>query len=162
MFAHGSRHRLVRTLEVESEPEGVYDLWTRYEELPKAMMAVRRVKQVDESRLLWDVDVMGRQIVWEARLVESRRPGSIRWRTTWGAVHDGRVRFEALEDGRTRIEVEIAVEPRGLLERIGLGVGILDACVARNLEGFRRLAEKASRSRERNATRSTSALSRTG
>ena len=117
--------------------ERVYAHWSRYEDFPRVMDSVRRVKRIGEQRVLWDVDIAGRQVVWEARIVEVVPHKLIRWESCWGAAHSGVVRFDELPDCETRLCVEIDLEPGSWLERIAARLGLVDAHVARDLARFR-------------------------
>lgn len=136
---------LSETLEVAAPPALVFEYWVRYEEFPAFMESVRRTKCIDERRVLWDIDVMGRQIVWEARITRIVPNRVVRWESTWGASHAGEVRFEALAEGRTRLTAEIDYRPRGLLQQLGARVALLDLHVRRDLERFRSFVEQRAR-----------------
>ena len=137
----GRPHHLTRSIEIDADRERVFARWTGYEDLPRLMESVRRVKCIDARRLLWDVDVAGRQVVWEARIVELNPGRLVRWTSSWGAPHAGEVRFAAIPGGGTRIGVEIEYRPRGLLERMGARLGLVDAHVGRDLACFKRFLE---------------------
>lgn len=137
----GKRFRLAASIEVDAPIDEVFARWSRCEDFPKLMENVRRTKRIDERCVLWDVDILGRQVVWEARILESEPPKRIRWTSSWGARNAGRVHFESLPDGRTRLSVEIEYEPRGLVERLGARLGLLDLHVQRDLALFRRALE---------------------
>lgn len=133
--------RLARSIEIDAERERVFERWTRYEDLPSVMESVRRIKCIDPRRLLWDVDVGGRQVVWEARVVEAIPGSLVRWRSTWGTPNAGAVSFEALPDRGTHLRVEIEFEPRGLLENLGARLRLVDAHVDRDLSCFKKFVE---------------------
>jgi len=133
---------LVESVEIDAPVEDVFARWEAYETLPRVMESVRRTKCIDEHRVLWDVDIGGHQLVWAARIVE-RSPGkSIRWESTWGVRNCGEVRFEAPSEGRTRLTVEVAYRPRGLVEHLGARFGLADIHVRADLQRFRRFVER--------------------
>jgi len=147
--SEGRPRRLERSIEIEAPRASVFAWWTRYETLPRILDSVRRAKCVNGSHALWDVEIAGRQLVWESEFVE--RPGrSVRWRSVWGARTRGELRLVDLGEGRTRLEVEIEYHPRGWLERLGARLGVVEACVTHDLARFRRFAEARARA-ERNA-----------
>lgn len=135
----------VQSIEIDAPVTTVFSRWTRYEELPLLTRSVRRIKCIDASQILWDAEVGGRQVVWEARVVEEVPQKLVRWESRWGASHRGEVRFEALGDGRTRLEVEIVFRPRGLIERLGARLGLMDLHLRRDLECFRYALEREAR-----------------
>lgn len=135
----------IASTEIDAPTDAVFDRWTRYEELPRLTRSVRRVKCIDASQILWDAEIAGRQVVWEARVVEHVPPKLVRWESRWGAANRGEVRFEVLSDGGTRLEVEIEFRPRSLLERLGARLGLLDLPLRRDLERFRYAVEREAR-----------------
>jgi uncharacterized membrane protein len=134
--------RLIESVDIDAPVDRVFALWTRYEELPGRTGGVRRVKCIDASQILWDVDIGGRQLVWEASIVECVPPKLLRWETRWGASHRGQLRFEALPGDRTRLKVEIDYRPQGLIEHLGAWLGIVDHHVSRELRRFRQAVER--------------------
>lgn len=130
------------TIELAADVGRVYRQWTRFEELPRLMDGVRHARQIDERRVLWDVDVFGHQIVWEAEIVESVPNRRIRWATRAGVRQAGEVAFEALPGDRTRLTVEICHRPQGVLERLGARLGLPELRIRRDLAHFRRALER--------------------
>lgn len=139
--------RSVQSIEIDAPVEAVFSRWTRYEELPPLTRSVRRIKCIDASQILWDAEIGGRQVVWEARVLESVPQKIVRWESRWGAPNRGEVRFEVLADDRTRLEVEIGFRPRSLLERLGARLGLMDLHLKRDLECFRYGLEREVRER---------------
>ena len=131
------RRSLRETVEIAADTALVFAHWTRYERFPEFMQSVQRTKRISDRRVLWDVVIAGRQLVWEAH-VEAVVPDTlIRWESRWGTRMAGEVRFEPLGPGRTRLVVEIEYAPDGLIERIGARLGWVDDCVRRELAAFR-------------------------
>ena len=139
------RVRLDRSVEIAAPCGRVFDLWTRWETLPRVLESVRRTKRIDGVHVLWDVEIAGRQVVWEAEVVETIPEKLVRWRSVWGAWNRGEVGFRALDEDHTRVDVTIEYRPRSWLERIGARLGVPDVYVARDLERFRRHVERLSR-----------------
>jgi uncharacterized membrane protein len=136
--------RIRRSIEIAASPESVYDLWSRYEEFPRWTDAVRRTKRVD-GHVLWDVELAGRQLVWDAQIVEAIAGKIVRWRSVGGAPHAGEVRFAAIGPERTRVTVTLDVLPTGWLERIGVRLGVLGAALECELGRLAGAIERAAR-----------------
>lgn len=135
-------HRQLRcAIEIDAPVDRAFALWTRYESLPRLLESVRRTKIIDDRRVLWDVDIGGQQLVWEARILALEPDTRIRWESTWGTPNRGELCFERLLGERARMTVSIDYGPRGLLEHIGARLGLVDWNVRRDLERFRRFAE---------------------
>lgn len=132
---------LSAAIDIDAEVGDVYSAWIRYEDFPRFMHSVRRTKRIDEQRVLWDVDVAGHQIVWEARIIEATPQKCIRWASSWGQAVSGRVEFEPLDGERTRLRVEIQYRPNGLLQRIGAALRLPRSAVRRDLMQFRNYVE---------------------
>jgi uncharacterized membrane protein len=95
---------LRESIEIDEEVETVFAHWNRFEDFPLFMESVRRTKRIGEQRVLWDTDIAGRQVVWEARIVESVPEKLVRWESSWGAPNSGEVRFDALPHVRRDLE----------------------------------------------------------
>lgn len=132
---------LSESIEIGDSLDSVFAHWNSYEDFPAFMDSVRRTKRIHAARVLWDIDIAGHQIVWDAHIVEFVPDKLVRWESSWGAANSGEARFEAIDEGRTRVHVRIEFEPQGLLEHLGARLGLADLCVRRDLERFRDFLE---------------------
>lgn len=137
--------RIHCSTEVEVDVERVFSAWSRFEELPRMLRGVRRTKRIGERHVLWDADICGRQVVWEAEVVEIEPDRRICWRSRWGAPNAGEVRFDELPEGGTRVSIDLACWPRGWIERLGAQLGLVTLRVQCDLARFRRFVERAAR-----------------
>lgn len=135
------RHLVRCSIEIDAEPDRIFDLWLQLEDLSQIMDGVRRVKCVNDRCVLWEADIAGRQLVWEAEVLESQRPKRIAWASRSGTPNRGEVLFERASSGRTRIDVRIECQPNGLLERLGARLGLPRRQVESDLLRFRRFVE---------------------
>jgi uncharacterized membrane protein len=116
LFGLGAGHDAVtlqKTIEVGAPIEDVWDLWSRYEELPRFMSHVRSVRRADDGSSHWTVDGPGGMpLSWHT--VETLRVPreTIAWKTMEGApvAHAGMVQF-APTPGGTRIHVRFHYTP---------------------------------------------------
>ena len=136
------RYTLAESTEIQAPLARVYDAWSHYERLPSCMESVRRTKQIDSGRVLWDVDIAGHQLVWESRILEVVSKKIIRWESSSGTELAGQVRFEAIDANRTRLAVEIEFRPKGIVESLGARLGYADRAVRRDLASFRRYVQQ--------------------
>ena len=120
-----------------------YDHWTQFEQFPRFMRHVKNVRQVDDRRLLWRVELGGRAREFEAEIVEQIPDKRIAWRTTAGLVHSGVVTFHRLADDRCRLMLQIDYQPEGVMERLGTMLGIPYLDVSRDLKRFVTFVEQA-------------------
>ena len=134
-------HAIRSSVDIDSAPDRVFELWLRLERLPQVLESIQRVQRVSERRTLWDADVYGRQFVWEAEVTLDEPTRRLSWKSRAGAPNQGNVQALDLPGGATRLEVEIHCQPRGLLEKLGARLGLLRRLVDRELERFRVHAE---------------------
>jgi uncharacterized membrane protein len=138
------------SIEIDARVNEVFAQWTRFESLPRLMDGVRHAKRIDERHILWDADVSGHQVVWEAEILEVVPCKRIRWRSRWGAVNSGEVGFEELGDRRTLLTVDLSYRPRGLIEQLGAHLRLVGPRIVRDLAQFRRCVESRARREARN------------
>jgi uncharacterized membrane protein len=118
--------RVRRTVTVLQSPEEVYRFWHDFRNLPRFMEHLESVEILEGRRSRWRAKApIGKDIEWEAEIVEDRPNEMITWRSLPGSEVDntGSVRFLPAPGGRgTEIRVELRYDPPG---------GRLGATVAR-------------------------------
>lgn len=130
------------SIEIDADVHRVFGEWSRVERFPRMLESVRRTKRIDEVRVLWDLDILGHQIVWESTVEEIIPQRLIRWRSIWGARNTGEARFEPLPGSRTRLTVQITYRPKGLLERLGAHLRLVGFHLRRDLARFKGFVER--------------------
>ena len=133
--------RIIEEIEVDVPVGVAYNQWTQFESFPQFMEGVDRVVQLDDTTLEWTATIAGRTKHWRAEIVEQRPDELISWRSIDGARNDGIVRFEPLGPDRTRVELELDVEPEGLVEKAGDALGVVERRVRGDLERFKEFVE---------------------
>ena len=137
-----SRATIQQSTVVNVPVRSAYDQWTQFEEFPSFMSGVEQVQQLDDTR-----PALARQGRRQgARLGrDDHRAGARREDRVAGDERQAQrrhVRFEALDEDRTRVEVEMAFEPEGIAELVGSAIGLPERRVKGDLERFRELIEK--------------------
>lgn len=132
-----SVHRVSRSVDVDRPIREVYDQWTRFEDFPKFMFGVKEVVQLDANHLRWKASVWGRTEEWVAEITEQQPDSRISWKSISGVPSAGTVRFHSLGEGRTRVTLAMAYQPRGLIERAGDALGFLEAQVQNACDDFK-------------------------
>ena len=133
--------RISEDIEV-AVPVGVaYDQWTQFESFPRFMAGIDRVVQVDDKTLEWTATIAGVVKHWRAEIVEQEPDAVVAWRSIDGARNDGAVRFRALGPDRTMVEVQLEVEPEGLVEKAADALGVVERRVRGDLIRFRDFIE---------------------
>ena len=133
--------QIIETLEVDVPVRVAYDQWTQFESFPKFMEGVERVVQVDDTTLEWTASIAGVVKHWRAEITEQRPNEVVAWRSIEGARNDGAVSFESLGSDRTRLELQLDVEPEGLVEKAGDALGVVERRVRGDLERFKAFVE---------------------
>ncbi len=131
-----------KSIEVDVPVRVAYDQWTQFEEFPRFMEGVEAVQQLDDKKLHWRAKVVGNVEEWDAEITEQMPDKIIAWRSTSGAPNEGIVRFIALDESKTRIELEMHWEPQGVTERIGDIIGADDARIQGDLGRFKKFIEQ--------------------
>jgi uncharacterized membrane protein len=143
--------KISKSVEVDVPVTTAYNQWTQFEEFPRFMEGVKSVRQLDDKTLEWKAEIAGIERSWRAEIVDQIPDRRISWRSTSGAKNNGIVTFDQLGDNRTRVNLEIEVDPEGLVENVGDALGILDHRIAGDLERLKEFIE--SRGQETGAWR---------
>ena len=130
-----------QTIEVEVPIETAYNQWTQFEDFPQFMEGVEEVKQLDDRRLHWVAEFGGEHHEWDAEIVEQHPEERVAWRNIDGKENAGVVTFHKIDDGTTRIAVQMDFVPEGLKEKLGDALGVPDRRVKGDLERFRQFIE---------------------
>ena len=111
---------------VNAPPERVYETWTRFENFPRFMPAVREVRSTGVDRNQWVINgPAGTPVEFESVVTRREAPSALAWRTVEGALvsHGGTARFRRAGAGQTRVDVTMWWRPTG--GGIGEGVATL-------------------------------------
>ena len=130
-----------------------YNQWTQFEEFPRFMEGVESVKQLDDTRLHWVANVGGERKEWDARITEQIPDRHIAWRSEGGEFTSGKVSFQPLGSGDTRVTVQLSYAPKAFTEKIGDMLGVVSRRVEGDLKRFKDFIE--SRGHETGAWRGT-------
>jgi len=133
--------RIIESIEVNVPVRVSYDQWTQFESFPQFMEGVDRVVQLDDKTLEWTASIAGKTKHWRAEITEQQPDQVVAWRSTEGARNDGEIRFEALGPDRTRLTLQLDVEPEGIVEKTGDALGLVERQVRGDLERFREFIE---------------------
>jgi uncharacterized membrane protein len=130
-----------KTIDVNVPIRTAYDQWTQFEEFPRFMEGVKSVTQTDDTHLRWVAEVAGVDKEWDAEITEQHPDERVAWTSTSGARNAGVVTFHRLDDGTTRVLLNMDVDPEGLVESAGDALGFLDRRVQGDLERFKQFIE---------------------
>ena len=133
---------VIEAVEVEVPVRTAYNQWTQFEEFPQFMEGVKEVRQLDETHLHWTVEVAGRTKEWDAEVTEQRPDERVAWKSDAGTDNAGVVTFHKLDEGRSRVTVQIDAEPDGPIEAAGDALGLLERRVKGDLQRFKEFIER--------------------
>ena len=129
-----------KSIVVDRPVTTVYNQWTQFEEFPQFMEGVERVVQLDDRRLHWVAEIAGTRREWDAEIVDQEPDRRIAWRSIDGTPNGGVVTFEP-EGDRTRVNLDLDVEPPGAIEKIGDKLGFVSKQAEGDLKRFKKFIE---------------------
>jgi uncharacterized membrane protein len=130
-----------QSIDVDVPVRAAYDQWTQFEEFPKFMDGVQAVRQLDDTHTHWQTKIAGREKEFDAVITEQTPDQRIAWTSEDGPEHAGVVTFHRLDEGKTRVMLQMDVEPEGVLEKAGDALGLVKSRVKGDLERFKELIE---------------------
>ena len=119
-----------------------YDQWTQFEEFPAFMEGVDKVTQIDDTHLHWVAEIAGVKREWDSVITEQHPDERVAWTSTSGTSNAGVVTFHKLDDARTRVMLQLDIQPEGAVERAGDALGIIKRRASGDLERFKELIEQ--------------------
>lgn len=134
--------RIEKSFDVDVPVSAAYNQWTQFEDFPRFMEGIEEVRQTDDTHLHWKAKIAGKAKEWDAQIVEQVPDKVIAWRSVSGAPNAGIVRFEPIEQGRTRVNLTMEYEPQGFFEKVGDTVGVVSGKVESAVERFKALLEE--------------------
>jgi uncharacterized membrane protein len=140
-----SAQTIEASIEIEAPIREVYNQWTQFEEFPSFMEGVERIDQLDDRRLHWVASFGGETHEWDAEITEQHPEERVAWRNVDGKDNAGVVTFHKIDDGRTRVMVQMDWAPEGIKEKLGAAIGADDRRVKADLGRFKELIESRGR-----------------
>jgi uncharacterized membrane protein len=131
-----------KSIDVHVPVRTAYNQWTQFEEFPRFMEGVKEVRQLDDKRLHWRANVGGKEKEWDAEITEQSPDQRIAWRNTTGATNAGVVTFHRINDGTTRVMLQMDYDPEGIVENVGDAVGVVSGRVQGDLTRFKEFIEQ--------------------
>ena len=130
-----------QSIEVEVPVRTAYDQWTQFETFPEFMDGVEAVQQIDDTHLHWVASIAGVRREWDAEISEQRPDERIAWHAVDGAENAGVVTFHWLSEDRTKVMLQLDMEPEGLVETAGDKLGFVRRRAVGDLERFKDFIE---------------------
>jgi uncharacterized membrane protein len=130
-----------KSVDVTVPIQTAYNQWTQFEEFPRFMEGVKSVTQSDDTHIRWVAEIAGKEKEWDAEITEQHPDERIAWTSTSGARNAGVVTFHRLDDNKTRVTLQMDVDPEGLIENVGDWTGVLDRRVEGDMQRFKEFIE---------------------
>ncbi len=130
-----------KSIDINAPVNSVYNQWTQFEDFPAFIEGVKEVRQLDDSHLHWCAEIAGKDVEWDAEITEQIPDQRIAWRSVDGKQNAGVVSFHKLNDGSTRVMVQMDYDPEGTMENAGDAIGLLSHRVEGDLERFKDFLE---------------------
>ena len=130
-----------KSIDVNAPVNSVYNQWAQFEDFPAFMEGVKEVRQLDDSHLHWCAEIAGKDVEWDAEITEQIPDQRIAWRSVDGTPNAGVVSFHRLNDGETRVMLQMDYDPEGVIENAGDMLGMLSHRVEGDLERFKDFLE---------------------
>ena len=133
--------QIIETIEVDVPVSTAYNQWTQFEEFPLFMESVETVVQLDDTTLQWQAKVGPVTKRWKARITEQTPDQRIAWTAVDGAQNAGVVTFHRVLDDRSRVTLQLDVEPEGPVESAGDALGFVQRQTKGDMERFKAFIE---------------------
>ena len=132
---------MLHEIEIDLPVRTVYDQWTQFEDFPLFMGHIVDVRQLDDTHLHWKAKIYGIHKEWDAEITEQTPDQRVAWTSTDGTEHAGVVTFHALSDDRTKVVLQMEMDPHGFLEHVADWGGYVSDRSKKDLERFKDFIE---------------------
>lgn len=136
---------MIHEIDVDLPVRTVYDQWTQFEDFPLFMKHVDDVRQLDETTLNWTSKIAGVSREWKAEITEQQPDQRVAWKAVDGTSNAGVATFHPLADDRTRVVLQLEMDPDGFLEHVADWGGFVKDRTSKDLERFRDFVEERGR-----------------
>ena len=133
--------QIIEMVDVDVPVRVAYDQWTQFEEFPRFMKAVEKVEQLNDTTIRWTAEIAGVTKTWTAKITQQEPDQRIAWTSTSGARNAGVVTFHRIDDGKSRVALQLDVEPEGPVESAGAALGFVERRATGDLERFKKFIE---------------------
>jgi uncharacterized membrane protein len=134
--------QIIETVDVDVPVRVAYDQWTQFEEFPRFMKAVEKVEQLNDTTIRWTAEIAGVTKTWTAKITQQEPDQRVAWTSIEGAKNAGVVTFHRLDDRKTRVTLQLDVEPEGPVESVGDALGVVSRQTKDDLKNFKEFIEQ--------------------
>lgn len=130
------------TIDVNVPVSTAYNQWTQFESFPHFMEGVEQVRQTDDTHTHWVTKIGGVEREFDATITEQHPDERVAWKADSGPDQAGVVTFHRLDDGQSRVSLQLDFDPEGFVENAGDKLGFVDRRIKGDLERFKDFIEK--------------------
>jgi uncharacterized membrane protein len=130
-----------QSIEVDVPVTTAYNQWTQFEDFPKFMDSVESIRQLDDRRLHWKVSIDGVTREFDAEVTEQLPDERIAWKSLDGTTQAGVVTFHKLSPTKSRVMLQLDMQPQGLVEKAGEKLGFVARQAKQDMENFKKFIE---------------------
>ncbi|MEV0126277.1 SRPBCC family protein [Streptomyces sp. NPDC050703] len=135
--------KVEESIEVDVPVSAAYNQWTQFETFPEFMDGVERIEQRTDTLTHWKTKIGGVEREFDAEITEQIPDERVAWTTTGGeAKQAGVVTFHRIDDGRTKVMLQLDHDPKGLADSVGDKLGFVKRQVTGDLKRFKQFIEK--------------------
>ncbi len=132
---------ITESVDVDVDVRTAYNQWTQFESFPEFMEGVEEVRQSDDKHLHWVTKVGPVKREFDATITEQHPDERVAWKSDDGPEHAGVVTFHRLDDNKTKVTVQMTIDPEGFIEEVGDKAGIIDRRVKGDVANFKKFIE---------------------
>lgn len=129
------------SIDVDVPVSAAYNQWTQFESFPNFMEGVEEVRQIDDVHTHWVTKIGGVEREFDATITEQHPDERVAWKSDNGPQQAGVVTFHRLDEGQSRVTVQMDLEPEGFVEQAGDKLGIVKHRLKGDLERFKEYIE---------------------
>ncbi|MFY4722944.1 SRPBCC family protein [Streptomyces sp. LaBMicrA B280] len=119
-----------------------YNQWTQFADFPQFMSGVERIEQRGDTLTHWVTEIGGVKREFDAEITEQIPDERVAWTTVDGEARQaGVVTFHRLDEGRTKVMLQLDYDPQGLAETVGDKLGFVKRQATGDLKRFKEFIE---------------------
>lgn len=112
---HQQGIHITESVTINRPIEDVYTVWRNFEQLPRFMKYLQKVKMIDNERSHWSAKGPGGMLIeWDAEMINDIKNEVIAWRSLEKSqfAHSGSIRFQTGQGNQeTKVEVKLEYVP---------------------------------------------------
>ena len=105
-----------QSIDVDAPIQQTYDQWTQFEDFPSSWRA-SSASISSTSAACTGGEIGGETHEWDAEIIEQQPDERVAWRNVEGKDNAGAVTFHKIDDGTTRVMVQMDLAPEGIKEK---------------------------------------------